>query len=193
VVRAFAEIQRVFPEATLCLLGNGESKAEVRKLCEDLKLNGVEFPGVISRRQIGGFYDRADIFINASWLDNMPISILEAFAAGTPVVSTAPDGIRYLVRHEQTGLLSEIGNAGSLAGHVIRLLRDPELAERLARNAHQECERYRWTAVRGQWLETYETLAGSQSACARLSTTHAAASSNEEPIERPQGAVGSRL
>jgi len=193
VVRAFADVQRAFPETTLCLLGDGESKAQVRKLCEDLKLGGVEFAGVISRQQIGSYYDRADIFINGSWLDNMPISILEAFAAGTPVVSTAPEGIRYLVRHEQTGLLSGTGDAGALAGNVIRLLRDPELAELLARNAHQECERYRWTAVREQWLKTYEILAGSRSACARVSTTHTAARSGEGPVERSQGAVSSRL
>ena len=193
VVRAFADIQRAFPEATLCLLGDGESKARVRKLCEDLKLSGVEFAGVIPRRDIGSFYDRSEIFINASWLDNMPISVLEAFAAGTPVVSTAPEGIRYLVGHEQTGLLCEVGNSAALAGNVIRLLRDPELAERLARNAHQQCEGYRWTAVREHWLETYQTLVGSQSACARVSTTHAAATTDGGPIERPRGAIGSRL
>jgi len=58
----------------------------------------------VDRDEIGKYYDRADIFINASRLDNMPVSILEAFASGTPVVSTAPEGMRYLVEHGRTGL-----------------------------------------------------------------------------------------
>jgi glycosyltransferase involved in cell wall biosynthesis len=48
-----------------------------------------------------------DIFVNASWLDNMPVSILEAFASVTAVITTGPEGIRYIVEHERTGLLSE--------------------------------------------------------------------------------------
>ncbi len=193
VVRAFAEVQRAFPEATLCLLGDGETKAQVRNLCDELKLNGVEFAGVIGRKDIGPFYDRADVFINGSWLDNMPISILEAFAAGTPVVTTAPEGIRYLVRHEQTGLLSETGDAEALARNVIRLLRDSELASRLARNAYEQCERYRWTAVREQWLETYQSVTGAQTAHIDPIPVHRAGNSDQGPIEHAERAVRSRM
>jgi len=88
----------------------------------------------------------------------MPVSILEAFASGTPVVSTAPEGIRYLVENERTGLLSATGDWQALAHNVIRLLREPELAGRLAQNAHEESMRYRWTAVRNQWLQVYRAL-----------------------------------
>ncbi len=193
VVRAFAEVQRAFPEATLCLLGDGDTKIQVRKICDELKLAGVDFAGVVSRQEIGRFYDRADIFINGSWLDNMPISILEAFAAGTPVVTTAPEGIRYLVRHEQTGLLSETGDARALAASVIRLLGDPALAERLARNAHQECERYRWPAVREQWLEAYRSLAGVRIARVDVNSARAAAGGSQGSVEHVERVLSSRL
>jgi glycosyltransferase involved in cell wall biosynthesis len=130
VVRAFAEVQQAFPEAQLDLVGGGPTEGEIRGLVKQLRLSGVNFCGVASRQQIGRLYDRADIFINASRLDNMPVSILEAFASGTPVVSTAPEGMRYLVDHERTGLLAEVGDWQALARGVIRLLRDPELAGR---------------------------------------------------------------
>src|SRR5208337_481173 len=123
VVRAFAEVKRVYPEARLDLVGDGPLEAEVRKLVEDLKLDGVNFTGVASRREIGKYYDRADIFVNASWLDNMPVSIIEAFAAGTPVVTTSPECMPYLVQHERTGLLSPVGDEKALAANVIRVLR----------------------------------------------------------------------
>ncbi len=88
----------------------------------------------------------------------MPVSILEAFAAGTPVISTAPEGMRYLIDHERTGLLSEPGNPQTLAQNVVRVLNDSELASRLAVNAHEELQRYSWEAVRKQWLEVYYLL-----------------------------------
>jgi L-malate glycosyltransferase len=158
VVRAFAEIKKEYPEAQLDLVGNGPLEANIRKLVADLNLSGVNFAGVASRQEIGKYYDQADIFINASWLDNMPLSVIEAFAAGTPVVTTSPECMPYLVEHERTGLLSPVGDEKALAANVIRLLRDPALAARLAQNAHEKAQSYTWKAVREQWLNTYRGL-----------------------------------
>ncbi len=158
VVRAFAEVQRVFPDARLELVGGGPSEGKIRDIVKQLGLPGVTFGGVASYDQMAEYYDRADIFINASRLDNMPVSILEAYAAGTPVITTAPEGIRYLVDHERTGLLSEPGDPAALAKNAIRVLQDSELASRLAANAKQELQRYSWEVVRKQWLDLYASL-----------------------------------
>ena len=158
VVRAFAEVKKEYPEAQLDLVGNGPLEGDIRKLVADLHLTGVNFTGVASRQEIGKYYEQADIFINASWLDNMPLSVIEAFAAGTPVVTTSPECMPYLVQHERTGLLSPVGDEKALAANVIRLLRDPALAASLARNAHAESQNYTWEAVREQWLNTYRGL-----------------------------------
>jgi L-malate glycosyltransferase len=158
VVRAFAAVKKEYPQAQLDLVGSGPLEADIRKMVADLNLAGVNFTGVASRQEIGKYYDQADIFINASWLDNMPLSVIEAFAAGTPVVTTSPECMPYLVEHERTGLLSPVGDERALAANVVRLLRDPALAAALARNAHQESQRYTWEAVRKQWLDTYRGL-----------------------------------
>jgi L-malate glycosyltransferase len=159
VVRAFADVKREFPDAQLDLVGKGPLESEIRDLVASLNLPGVNFTGVASRQEIGRFYNQADIFINASRLDNMPVSVLEAFASGTPVVTTSPESMRYLVDHERTGLLSQPGDASALAKNVIRVLREPELASRLISNAYDESQRYRWSAVREQWLKVYRSLA----------------------------------
>ncbi len=158
VLRAFAEVKRAYPEARLDLVGGGPLEAQIRSLAKQLKLTGVNFAGVATREYVAKLYDQADVFINGSSLDNMPVSILEAFASGMPVVTTAPEGMRYLVEHERTGLLSEPGDATALARNVIRLLQDPGLSSRIAHNAHQECRRYCWTAVRRQWFELYTSM-----------------------------------
>jgi L-malate glycosyltransferase len=158
VVQAFAEVKKEYPEARLDLVGDGPLEGDVRKLVADLHLTGVNFAGVVSHQEIGKYYEQADIFINASWLDNMPLSIIEAFAAGTPVVTTSPECMPYLVQHERTGLLSPVGDEKALAANVIRLLRDPALAASLAQNARDESRNYTWEAVRNQWLNTYRGL-----------------------------------
>jgi L-malate glycosyltransferase len=158
VVRAFAEVRKEFPEAQLDLAGSGPLEGEIRKLVADLDLKGVNFRGVASRQEIGKYYDQADIFINASWLDNMPLSIIEAFAAGTPVVTTSPECMPYLITHERTGLLSPVGDEKALAANVIRLLCDPALAARLAHNARDEARNYTWEKVRERWLNAYRGL-----------------------------------
>jgi L-malate glycosyltransferase len=158
VVKAFAEVKKEYPEAQLDLVGGGPLEAEVRRLVADLKLTGVTFTGVASRNEIGKYYDQADIFINASWLDNMPVSVIEAFGAGTPVVTTSPESMPYLVEHEHTGLLSKVGDEKALAANVIRVLHQPALAASLAKNAHEESRKYTWEVVRGQWLQVYRSL-----------------------------------
>jgi len=158
VVRAFAEVQRAYPEAQLDLVGGGTLERSIRDLVRRLGLSNVNFLGVASRQEIGRFYDQADIFVNASNLDNMPVSVIEAFATGTPVVTTAPEGMQYVVSHERTGLLSQPGDAPALAHNILRVLKEPELAARLAQNAFEESSRYCWAAVREQWLGVYADL-----------------------------------
>jgi glycosyltransferase involved in cell wall biosynthesis len=159
VVRAFAEVQKTWREAQLDLVGGGTLEREVRGLVRELELSGINFLGVASRQDIGRLYDRADIFVNASNLDNMPVSVLEAFACGTPVVTTAPEGMRYIVEHGRTGLLSEPGDTDGLVLNILRVLKDSELASNLAQNALAESSRYGWGSVREQWLSVYSDLA----------------------------------
>jgi glycosyltransferase involved in cell wall biosynthesis len=161
VVRAFAEVCKAYPEAKLDLVGGGPLEAEIRALARDLKLEGVQFIGVAPYEDIARYYDRADIFINASRLDNMPVSILEAFACGLPVISTEPEGMRHVIEHERTGLLSSVGDAHALAENVIRVLSDGVLAEGLIVNAQREMVRYSWPAVKAQWLEAYREMSAS--------------------------------
>ena len=158
VVRAFAEVQKSHPDAQLDLVGGGELEGNIRDLVRQLNLVNVNFLGVASRQEIGRCYDRADIFVNASNVDNMPVSVLEAFAAGTPVVTTMPEGMKYIVSHERTGLLSQPGDSAALAGNILRVLSDPELGGHLAQNAFEESSRYRWAAVREKWLAVYAQL-----------------------------------
>ena len=160
ILRAFARIQQKFPDAKLTIAGDGSQRAELESLARELKLRDVTFRGRIAPEKMWELYDEADIFLNSSNIDNMPGSILESFACGTPVVSTNAGGSRWIVNHGRTGLLVPKNDDKAMASLAIRLLETPELAQSLARNAYQECPAYTWEAVREEWLTAYERLAG---------------------------------
>ncbi len=158
VLRAFALVQKEFPHAQLCLAGTGPEESNLLRLIEELHLRHVELRGRVLRDEIVRLYQRSGLFVNASRSDNMPVSIMEAFASGMPVVSTNAGGIAFMVEHEQTGLLSDVEDWRSLAFNIIRLLRDPALAALLSHNAHRQSMGYTWRAVRDQWLNLYRSL-----------------------------------
>ena len=104
-------------------------------------------------------YDAADVYLNAPDIDNMPGSILEAFASGLPVVTTDAGGIPYIVRDGENGLIVPRGDDEGMAAAALRLLTDPSLAERLISCAIEECRRkYSPDAVLREWHSLYQGL-----------------------------------
>lgn len=160
ILRAFAKIQQKFPEAKLIIAGDGPKRPSLESLARELKLQNIEFRGRVAPGKMHELYNEAHIFLNSSNIDNMPGSILESFASGTPVVSTSAGGIRCIVTHGRTGLLVPRSDHEAMAACAIRLLESPELATSIVHNAYEECSAYRWPAVRDSWLAAYTRLAG---------------------------------
>jgi len=164
VLRAFALIQRRYPEAWLTVGGDGGERRRLEQLARELKLRNTTFTGLIPSDRMPAVYDAHDIYLTATDIDNMPNSITECFAAGLPVVTTNAGGVPYIVRHEETGLMVGRDNHEALAANAIRLLEDQELAAAIARRAREECAQYAWPQIKGQWLAVYRELAGAYSA-----------------------------
>lgn len=155
-IRAFARVQEAVPEAELVVAGEGRERAALEGLVASLRLRNVRFVGRVAPGEMPALYDAADVFLNSPEIDNMPSSIIEAYAAGLPVVTTDAGGIPYLVRHEATGLMVPTGDDAAMADQALRLLRDPALVARITAQARAEClERYVWPAVRMAWLRLY--------------------------------------
>lgn len=160
VIDVFSIVQAQCPEAELCLIGDGPLRGCLEAKVRSLGISNVQFCGRVANDQMPEWYDRTDIFLNASLLDNAPLSILEAFACGLPVVTTAAGGIPLMAHHEETGLLAPVGDRRTLAECVLRLLRETEFAEKIARQAHEQLAAHRWSVVRLKWLGVYRACAG---------------------------------
>jgi glycosyltransferase involved in cell wall biosynthesis len=158
-LRAFREIQEAHPDARLTIAGSGSEERALKKLAKDLGLRGVTFAGRVPPETIARYYDVADIFVQTPNIDNAPLSVLEAFATGLPVVATDIGGLPAMVHHERDGLLAPPNDHHAVAAHVLRLVDDQGLARRLARSARERCLNYSWDAVRDQWLTVYRDVA----------------------------------
>ena len=111
--------------------------------------------GRVEPMAMPAFLDRADIFVNSSVVDNQPVSVLESFASGLPVVSTGTGDIAALVRDGETGSLVPPGDPAALAKAVTTLLEEPERAVGMARRARHKVEKYTWPHVRDLWARVY--------------------------------------
>jgi glycosyltransferase involved in cell wall biosynthesis/folate-dependent phosphoribosylglycinamide formyltransferase PurN len=158
---AFAQLKQRFPEATLTIAGTGSRERALRALAEQLHVSGVRFLGSVDPAAIPQTYDAADIFVNSSVVDNQPVSILEAFASGLPVVSTPTGDIASMLRGGEAGLLVDAGDPAAVANAVTRLLDEPELSIQLARRAREEAERHTWSRIGAEWNTLYGELLSS--------------------------------
>jgi L-malate glycosyltransferase len=159
VLRAFAIIQERIPQASLTVAGDGSQRNALKTLAEDLKLQNTEFVGQIAPAKFADVYDAADIFLNGSEIDNQPLSILEAFSCGLPVVTTDAGGIPDIVQDRTTGMVVSRGDHVEIANRALTLLENPVLAKQIVDHARQECLKYSWEAVRDAWMSAYHGLA----------------------------------
>jgi glycosyltransferase involved in cell wall biosynthesis len=157
-LRAFRLVQDRYPDAQLTLVGGGSQDAAIRRLARELHLANVTFAGRVKPDEIWRYYAEADIYLQTPDVDNMPSSVLEAYASGCPVVSSDAGGVPAILTDGQNGLLVPCGDHQAAAGAMIRLLDDPALARRVADAAFDGCARYQWSSVRRQWIDLYRGL-----------------------------------
>ncbi len=154
-LKAFAIIKGRYPDARLTVAGYGREGDNLRRWVRRRGLEGVSFVGRVEPDAMPALYDAVDIFVNASRIDNQPISILEAFAAGVPVISTPTGDIPTMLEQGRLGTLVPLDDVQALAGAVLAVLADSAPARRAARLARQRLRQYSWTVVGEQWLSLY--------------------------------------
>jgi glycosyltransferase involved in cell wall biosynthesis len=152
LLHAFAAISR--KEAHLQIAGDGPLRDSLEILADDLQLSGrVTFSGWLDRSEMPGLYRRSTLLILPSHYEGMSNAVLEAMAAGLPVIATAVEGIGELIADGQTGIIVPPGDAPALARAMDRLLDDATLREQLGTRAREHVERcFSWDAAAQAYL-----------------------------------------
>jgi glycosyltransferase involved in cell wall biosynthesis len=160
--RVVALLKRDFPEIHLTMVGPDKrdgSLQEFQRVVQALDtVEQIEWIGRVPKSDVPLWLQKGDIFLNTTYVDNTPISVMEAMASGLCIVSTNVGGIPYLLEHERDALLVPPDDPDAMSSAVHRVLTEPGLAGRLSHNARTKAEQFDWSQVLPQWDSTLKAV-----------------------------------
>jgi glycosyltransferase involved in cell wall biosynthesis len=160
-LRAFNDVRRRHPDATLTVAGSGPALPALEALARELGVaDAVRFTGRLDNERIAELYRSADLLVNPSTVDNMPISLLEAMASGIPIVSTDVGGIPHIVENGKSALLVPARDPAAMAAAILRVFDDRGLAAALRTAGLAAAEAYSWPRVRPLLFDAYARATG---------------------------------
>jgi glycosyltransferase involved in cell wall biosynthesis len=157
LIKAVAQVVSVYPKLRLIVVGEGPLMKELVALQEEMGLKSqCRFLGL--RKDIPEILAETDIFVSTSLWEGLPLSILEAMAAGKPVVATAVPGILEVLE-EGSGLLIPLDSQEDLAQTLKMLIEEPEQRKVLGEKAQERVsQHYSLEGYVLNWQSLYEEL-----------------------------------
>ncbi|MBI2844755.1 MAG: glycosyltransferase [Armatimonadetes bacterium] len=173
LIEAAAAAARTNPRVRLVIVGDGPLKEELNRRAKELNAEElVIFAG--PRSDIPRVLSAIDVFALSSIREGLPVSLLEAMAAGKPITATKVGGIPETVRDRQEALLVEPNRPDELAAAILELSANPELAKELGLRAQRRAVRYYSAAATARKLEeVYVDLLGRKSKSTHVGTERA--------------------
>lgn len=155
LLEAFQKILAKFPNARLNLLGDGELMEETKAYAEALGIAGnVHFLG--SQSNVYPYLNQADLFLLPSTFEGMPMTIIEAMGTGLPIVASKVGGVPDMLQNGESGLLVSC-DPEETAQAVLTLMENPDLREKLGRNARKDSVRFSAAFMAEQYTKIYQT------------------------------------
>jgi phosphatidylinositol alpha-mannosyltransferase len=160
MLRAFAMIAPRHPEALLVVAGDGKERRALRRLPDEVRAR-VLMLGSVPHELLPPYLAACEVFCApATGRESFGIVLVEAMAAGLPVVASDIPGYREVVRHDVEGILVPPSDPGSLAEATSRLLEEPEVAGKMGKAGRARARRYSWDRVAKEVEEAYEEALG---------------------------------
>jgi L-malate glycosyltransferase len=155
-----AQVQRVYPQATLTMAGQEKGLLDSIKECSRARGldNNITFSGFLDQAGKQKIFATHDIFLNTSRVDNMPVSVIEACAFGLPVVATAVGGLPDMITNGKNGLLVADEDANGMSQAVLRLLFEPSLTASISHEARHWAEQFDWSQLLPLWEELFAAI-----------------------------------
>lgn len=144
----------------LVIIGHGPWSRTYKEIAIKRGLNGrIVFIENVPYHEISGYYKSCDIFILTSFSEGMPKVVLEAMAAGKPVLGADVEGVRELIKDNENGRLFSVNSPESIAGSVLDLIADRDLMKAMGESSLRMVhEQYSWQKVAEKCQEHYDRL-----------------------------------
>ena len=176
-------------DVRLLVVGGGPQEREVRRYVMTRKLQGIEFLGRVTDDEKAQLFRTADVFVSpATGRESFGIVLLEAMAAGTPIVCSDIHGYKGVVKRGEQGLLVPPGDKVALAEAIARILDDPELAARMGASGRARADEFSWRGV-ARRVDDYYGFAIRRLAAAGSLPPHFAAEVPPAPAAAPRPPV----
>ena len=154
---AFSRLKWEWPNLRLLVAGGGEPDADSMRILSERNLQDVVFLGRVSDEDKFRYYKTADIYCApATGRESFGIVLLEAMAAGTPIVASGIEGYSSVITHGREGLLVPPKDEDALADALATLLKDATLRRRLATAGTMNVQEYRWERVARRVMDCYD-------------------------------------
>ncbi len=158
LLEAYGRLKWDTPQLRLLVVGPGNPDKDSYHLLGSRNLQDVEFLGKVPYDDLPRYYASADIFCSpATGAESFGIVLLEAMAAGKPVVASDIEGYRGVMRHGREGLLFHNKNVESLTATLETLIKDPQQRQEMGRRGHATVQPYRWPVVARQVEQYYQS------------------------------------
>ena len=158
LLEAFGRLRWGKQDLRLIVVGPGNPDKDSYQILSSQNLHEVEFVGRVSHEDLPRYYASADIFCSpATGAESFGIVLLEAMAAGKPVVASDIEGYRGVLTEGEEGLLFKNTDVGSLAAALETLIQEPLLRAKMGQRGRATAEKHRWQVVAGQVEEYYES------------------------------------
>ncbi|MGE5177431.1 MAG: glycosyltransferase family 4 protein [Hyphomicrobiales bacterium] len=165
LLRAAAILAREGRAFRLVLVGDGRLRPRLERMAGGVLRGRVHFEGRVEHVRLPRYYATADVFCSpATSGESFGLVLLEAMAAGAPVVATTLPGYRCVVTPGEDGLLVPPRDADALAGALRRLLDDAALRRRIAARGVETARRFGWEAIVDRLVDVYEAVTGRDAA-----------------------------
>jgi colanic acid/amylovoran biosynthesis glycosyltransferase len=152
--QALQQVVLQHPDLVLTLVGDGPDRKALEALAIELKLTPhIKFVGYQSQHAVCQYLQNTDIFVLPSFSEGLPVALMEALAAGVPVITTPIAGISELVEHGINGYLVPPGAVEPLAQRIVQLLNDPNLRQQLGQEGRFKVEQEFNLAQEVSWLK----------------------------------------
>jgi glycosyltransferase involved in cell wall biosynthesis len=159
LISAFAKVLKVVPDAKLVIAGSGREQDNLSRQVKGLNIaNSVFMVGGLAREQVAQLMAAADVFVLPSKIESFGLALLEASAAGVPVVCSNAGGVPEVFQDGFNALLYPPGDDIAMAKAIIRLIQDRELSKTISANAVVTSRRFTWEIAAERTLRVYEEV-----------------------------------
>jgi phosphatidylinositol alpha-mannosyltransferase len=177
LLRSFKAMKPRIPRLRLVIVGEGSMDGTLRRWVREHALDDVFFEGFQRRADLPGYYHCADVFCSPSVEnESAPITLLEAMAAGRPVVATEGNGSHIVGSSGETGLVVPPDDPFGLADALERFLEDDALAERVGAAAQLRAQEFDWQIIARTIVDYYAEAALESKVPLKLASPYSAGS-----------------